>query len=92
MDGEYYGALISIAYPSIDFLGIPGFPNYEPYLQDERFSQAPNFYGSGDSAVCHIIFVFSFVNKLNILHRDNDANFCSFFEKEGMDMVLWSSL
>ena len=43
MDDEYYGALISIAYLSIDFSGIPGFPNYEPYLQDERYSQAPTF-------------------------------------------------
>ena len=71
MDDEYYGALISSAYPAIDFSGIPGFPNYEPYLQDERYSQAPTFYGNGDSATCHIIFVFSFVTKLNILHRDN---------------------
>ena len=71
MDDEYYGALISNAYPSINFLGIPGFPNYEPYLQDERYSQAPNFYGNGDSAICHIIFVFAFVTKINILHRDN---------------------
>ena len=71
MDDEYYGALISSAYPTIDFSGILGFPNYEPYLQDEIYSQAPTFYGDGDSAVCHIIFVFSFVTKLNILHRDN---------------------
>ena len=71
MDDDDYGALISNAYPPIYFSSIPGFPNYEPYLQDERYSQAPNFYGSGDSVVCHIIFVFSFVNKLNILHRDN---------------------
>ena len=38
MDDEDYGALISSAYPAIDFSGIPGFPNYEPYLQDERYS------------------------------------------------------
>ena len=71
MDDEDYGALISSVYPAIDFLGIQGFPNYEPYLQDERYSQAPTFYGDGDSVFCHIIFVFSFVTKLNILHRDN---------------------
>ena len=71
MDDEDYGALISSVYPAIDFSGIPGFPNYEPYLQDERYSQALTFYGDGDSAVCHIIFVFAFVTKLNILHRDN---------------------
>ena len=61
MDDEDYGALISNAYPSIDFSGILGFPYYEPYLQDERYSEAPNFYGNSDSVVCHIIFVFSFV-------------------------------
>ena len=55
MDDEDYGALISNAYPSIDFSGILGFPNYEPYLQDQRYSQASNFYGNGDSAVIHII-------------------------------------
>ena len=71
MDDEDYGALISSAYPSIDFLGISGFSNFEPYLQDERYSQAPTFYGNDDSFVCHIIFVFAFVTKLNILHRDN---------------------
>ena len=71
MDDEDYGALISNAYPSIDFLGIPSFPNYEPYLQDERYSQAPTFYGNGDSIVFHIIFVFAIVAKLNKLHRDN---------------------
>ena len=71
MDDEYYGAQISNAYPPINFLGIPGFPNYEPYPQDERYSQALTFYGNGDSTVCHIIFVFSFVTKLNILHGDN---------------------
>ena len=71
MDDEDYGALISNAYPSIDFSSILGFPNYEPYLQDERYSQAPTFYGNGDSAVPHIIFVFAFMKKLNILHMDN---------------------
>ena len=71
MDDEDYGALISNAYPSIDFLGIPGFPNYEPYLQDKRYFQDPFFCGNGDSVVCHIISFLSFVNKLNILHRDN---------------------
>ena len=71
MDDEYYGSLISSVYPAIDFSGIPGFRNYEPYLHDERYSQAPTFYGDGDSIVCHIIIVFSFVKKLNILHRDN---------------------
>ena len=81
MDDEYYGALIPIAYPSINFSGISGFPNYEPYLQDERYSQAPNFYGNGDSAVCHIIFVFAFVTKLNILHRDNVMRIFAHFLK-----------
>ena len=38
MDDEDYGALISSAYPTIDFSGIPSFPNYEPYLQDEIYS------------------------------------------------------
>ena len=38
MDDEDYGALISNAYPSINFSSILGFPNYEPYLQDERYS------------------------------------------------------
>ena len=71
MDDEDYGALISNACPSIDLSSISGFPNYEPYLQDERYSQAPTFYGNGDSTICHIIFVFAFVTKLNILHRDN---------------------
>ena len=71
MDDEDYGALISCAYPTIDFSGIPDFPHCEPYLQDEGYSQAPTFYGNGDSVVCHIIFVFAFVTKLNILHRDN---------------------
>ena len=32
MDDEDYGAQISNAYPPIDFSGIPGFPNHEPYL------------------------------------------------------------
>ena len=36
MDDEDYGALISNAYPPFDFSGILGFPNYEPYLQDEK--------------------------------------------------------
>ena len=58
MDDEDYCALISNAYPSIDFSGILGFPNYEPYLQDEIYSQDPTFYGNDDSAICHIIFVF----------------------------------
>ena len=58
MDDEDHRAIISNVYPPIDFSGIPGFPNYEPYLQDEIFSQAPKFYGSGDSVVCHIIFIF----------------------------------
>ena len=71
MYDEDYRALISNVYPAIDFSGIPGFSNYERYLQDERYSQAPIFYGDGDSAVWHIIFVFSFVTILNILHRDN---------------------
>ena len=71
MNDEDHGAIISNAYPPIDFSSIQGFPNYEPYLQDERYSQAPNFYGNGDSAIYHIIFVFAFVTKLNILHRDN---------------------
>ena len=38
MDDEDYGALISSAYPTIDFLGILSFPNYEPYFQDEIYS------------------------------------------------------
>ena len=38
MDDEDYGTLISSAYLAIDFSGIPTFPNYEPYLQDERYS------------------------------------------------------
>ena len=71
MDDEDYGALISSAYLAIDFSGILGFPNYQPYLHGERYSQAPTFYGDGDSAICHIIFVFSFMTKLNILHKDN---------------------
>ena len=71
MDYEDYGALISSAYPSIDFLGISGFSNFEPYLQDDRYSQASTFYGTGDSAICHIIFVFAFVKKLDILHGDD---------------------
>ena len=58
MDDEDYGALISSVYPAIDFSGILGFPNYQPYLQDERYSQAPTFYGNGDSVVYHIIFFF----------------------------------
>ena len=70
MDDEDYRAQISNAYPPIDFSGIPGFPNHEPYLQDKGCVQAPIFCGNGDSAVCHIILFFSFVNKLNILHRD----------------------
>ena len=83
MDDEGYGSQISSAYPPIDFSGIPGFPNYGPYLQDEIFSQAPKFYGSGDSAICHIIFVFSFVTKLNILHRDNVMRiFANYLEKK----------
>ena len=83
MDDEDYGTLISNASPPIDFSGIPSFPNYEPYLQDERYSQAPTFYGNGDSAVCHIISFFSFVNKLNILHRDNmRRNFSNYLEKK----------
>ena len=58
MDDEDYGAVISSVYPAIDFLGITGFPNYEPYLQDERYSQAPTFYGDGDSTIYHNIFFF----------------------------------
>ena len=75
MDDEDYGALISSAYPAIDFSGIPDFPNYEPYLQDKRYSQAPFSCGNGDSAVIHIISFLSFVNKLNILHRNNMMQF-----------------
>ena len=71
MDDEDYGALISNVYPPIDFSGILGFPNYEPYLQDERYSEALIFCGNGDSVVCHIISFLSIVNKFNILHRDN---------------------
>ena len=71
MDDQDYGALISNANSSIDFSGIPGFPNYEPYLQDKRYSQAPIFCGNGDSVFIHIISFLSFVNKLNILHMDN---------------------
>ena len=58
MDNQDYGTLISNAYPPIDFSEISRFPNYEPYLQDERYSQAPTFYGNGDSIVCHIILFF----------------------------------
>ena len=75
MDDEDYGAQISNAYPPIDFSGISGFPNYEPYLQDKGYVQAPIFCGNGDSAVCHIILFLSFVNKLNMLHRDNMMRF-----------------
>ena len=71
MDDEYYGAQISNAYPPIDFSGIPGFPNYEPYLQDKIYSYASIFCGNGNSAIIHIISFLSFVNKINILHRDN---------------------
>ena len=72
MDDEDYGALISNAYPPIDFSSILGFPNYEPYLQDKTYSQTPIFCGNSDSAIIHIISFLSFVNKLNILHRDNE--------------------
>ena len=43
MDDEDYGALISSAYPPIDFSGITGFSNYEPYLQDEIYCQLQFF-------------------------------------------------
>ena len=71
MDDKDYRAQISNAYLPNDFPGIPGFPNHEPYLQDKGYVQYPIFCGNGDSDVCHIISFLSFVNKLNMLHRDN---------------------